>query len=297
MVKKAPAVVLPSWNRLKFPHKADQNARLLLGMIQDDLPKRRGKNRGGYRGDTIELPELLRHLEEQASAKRWQTQRLPFGESAEQSLLYLERTYSSDKVNILLSAGIHGDEPATTAAIAQCILEDELPGHCSYYVFPCLNPTGMTSGTRENSNGVDLNRDYFKKQTKEVHTHVCKLKALPRFDLALHLHEDWEAVGFYLYELSQENSPAIYGRRILDQVGKICPIELAKEIEGMPADRGHIHPRHRYLDRDDWPEAFHMMRHKTDQCLTLEAPSDFEINVRVKALITAVQTAIAVTLG
>jgi hypothetical protein len=40
-----------------------------------------------------------------------------------------------------------------------------------------------------------------------------------------------------------------------------------------------------------------MMRHKTDHCLTLETPSDFELDIRVKALITAVQAAIAVTLG
>lgn len=266
-------------------------------MMMERLPKRLLKNKDGYRGDPIDLNVILTQLEDQSKAKGWKIEHLPFGNTSRESLLFLESRDDHHQKGVLISGGIHGDEPATTATIAQCILEDLLPRHCSYYVFPCLNPTGMTSGTRENSNGVDLNRDYFKKQTNEVQTHLHKLEALPRLDLALHLHEDWEADGFYLYELSKENTPAIYGRRILDQVGKVCPVELAKKIEGMPADRGLIHPRHRYLDRDDWPEAFHMMSHKTDHCLTLESPSDFEINVRVKALITAVQTAIAVTLG
>ena len=266
-------------------------------MMQDDLPKRCGKNKDGYRGTSIDLDNILGQLEDQSKAEGWKSEHLHFGNTSRESLLFQESRDTHHQRRVLISGGIHGDEPATTAAIAQLILKDELRGGISYYVFPCLNPTGMRRGVRENAEGFDLNRDYFKKKTNEVQTHLRKLEALPRFDLALHLHEDWEADGFYLYELSQENTPAIYGRPIIDQVGKVCPVELAKKIEGMPADRGLIHPRHRYLDRDDWPEAFHMMRHKTDHCLTLEAPSDFELNVRVKALTTAVQTAIAVTLG
>jgi len=265
--------------------------------MMETLPKRLLKSKDGYRGASIDLDNILNQLESSSNAKAWKTEHLPLGKSSRESLLCLESSDTHRQKSVLISGGIHGDEPATTAAIAQLIINDELPGSISYYVFPCLNPTGMRRGVRENAEGFDLNRDYFKKKTNEVQTHLRKLEALPRFDLALHLHEDWEADGFYLYELSQENTPAIYGRPIIDQVGKVCPVELAKKIEGMPADRGLIHPRHRYLDRDDWPEAFHMMRHKTDHCLTLEAPSDFELNVRVKALTTAVQTAIAVTLG
>lgn len=265
--------------------------------MKEALPKRLCKNRNGYLGEPIDLDAILNQLVHHTEAQQWNTEKLPFNKTPEASLLYLESYNPNKNKKILLTGGIHGDEPATTAAIAQLILQNELPSNHSYCIFPCLNPNGMRQGTRENADGVDLNRDYFKQQTNEVQTQLRKLETLPRFDVALLLHEDWESSGFYLYELSKENEPAIYGRNILDKVSSICPIETAGNIEGMPADHGLIHPKHRYLDRDDWPEAFYMMQHKTDNCLTLEAPSDFELNVRVKALITAVQTAIKLTLG
>jgi hypothetical protein len=45
--------------------------------------------------------------------------------------------------------------------------------------------------------------------------------------------------------------------------------------------------------RPQWPEAFWLYRHKTRLSYTIEAPSDFPLAVRVKALAEAIRGALA----
>jgi hypothetical protein len=48
------------------------------------------------------------------------------------------------------------------------------------------------------------------------------------------------------------------------------------------------------LSRPQWPEAFWLLRNKTRHSYTLEAPSDFPLETRVAALVTAVKTVVEV---
>ena len=112
----------------------------------------------------------------------------------------------------------------------------------AWTIFPLMNPTGWDAGTRENSAGCDLNRDYFRLSQPEVRTQVEWLERREsRFDWALCLHEDWESRGFYLYEVGVADAPRI-GRSILRTVEAVMPVELSPEIDGMPAVRGLIAP-------------------------------------------------------
>ena len=45
-------------------------------------------------------------------------------------------------------------------------------------------------------------------------------------------------------------------------------------------------------EREEWPEAIHLIHHKTRLNYTLEAPSDYPLPTRVNALVRAVQAAI-----
>ena len=101
---------------------------------------------------------------------------------------------------IYISSGIHGDEPAGPVALRRLIDEDRWPGDTELILCPCLNPTGLQAKTRENRHGIDLNRDYRDPKSEEVRAHMAWLNQLPRFDLSLVLHEDWEADGYYLYD-------------------------------------------------------------------------------------------------
>lgn len=57
---------------------------------------------------------------------------------------------------ILVIGVFHGDEPQ-----GKFLIDNYLSNNKSKLLFiPCLNPDGMAQGTRTNSNGVDLNRNF-----------------------------------------------------------------------------------------------------------------------------------------
>ena len=128
-------------------------------------------------------------------------------------------------------------------------------------------------------------------EAQETVAHINWLKRQPKFDLCLCLHEDWEAHGFYVYELNPEGQPSL-AEKIVARVAEVCPIDTSELIEGRPAQKGIIRPSVDPRSRPQWPEAFFLLTHKTRLSYTLEAPSDFPLSVRVAALIAAVRGAL-----
>ena len=157
------------------------------------------------------------------------------------------------------------------------------------WICPCVNPAGFERGTRENENGVDLNRDYREPLSAEVQAHVSWLKQQPRFDFAVCLHEDWEAQGFYVYERAMDGSGGVLAPRIVAAVEPVCPIDLSPEIDGWPARGGVIEANDDPSARPLWAEAVYLTTANTVHSCTLEAPSDFPLGVRVDALVVGVR--------
>ncbi len=65
----------------------------------------------------------------------------------------------SGSVEIVVLASIHGDEPETTVVVSEalrCLPQGDLRAA----VILCGNPDGLLRGTRGNSRGVDLNRNF-----------------------------------------------------------------------------------------------------------------------------------------
>jgi hypothetical protein len=117
------------------------------------------------------------------------------------------------------------------------------------------------------------------------------LQRQPSFDVCLCLHEDWEAKGFYLYELNPDHQPSL-AEAIVARVGEVCPVDRSEVIEGRPAANGIIRPGVDPRSRPDWPEAFFLVTHKTRLSYTLEAPSDYPLAARVAALVAGVRAAL-----
>ena len=69
----------------------------------------------------------------------------------------IELLGNEDFKNILVIGVFHGDEPQGKFLIEE-YLKNNLTSKLLF--IPCLNPDGMKSGTRTNSNGVDLNRNF-----------------------------------------------------------------------------------------------------------------------------------------
>jgi murein peptide amidase A len=59
----------------------------------------------------------------------------------------------------LLVAALHGEEPETLL-LARRVLEHVPAADSRFAVVPCLNPDGVLAGTRQNANGVDINRNF-----------------------------------------------------------------------------------------------------------------------------------------
>jgi murein peptide amidase A len=251
---------------------------------------RRHGNRGGYGGERIDIEAMLREVKAVAGASCWDIESMGAGAGPE--LLALTRRVPDPTRRVYISAGIHGDEPAGPLGALELLKQNRWPADTEVCLVPCLNPTGFALNRRENADGRDLNRDYRAPSTREVQAHVAWLARQQDFHSAFCLHEDWEAQGFYLYELNPDGYPSLAGR-IVEAVSKVCPIDPAEVIDGWPALSGIIRPEFRPGERLDWPEAFYLVKSRTRHSYTLEAPSDYTLELRVKALVTGVQAALA----
>ncbi|MBM3875685.1 MAG: M14 family metallocarboxypeptidase [Verrucomicrobia bacterium] len=257
--------------------------------------QRLGKNAGAYRGETIEIESVLGKTIAAARRHGWNVKCLEAAPGLSLCALHRASRVSPRTTHhaprIYLSTGIHGDEPAGPLAAQRLIEEDAWPADCDFWLCPCLNPTGFPRNSRESALGHDLNRQYSQFDAPETRAHVEWLKQQPPFDLTLCLHEDWEAQGFYLYELNPSGLPT-RAEAVIEAVAKVCPIDHSAEIEGRAARGGIIRPDTDPRSRPQWPESFWLLTHKSPQSYTFEAPSDFSMEVRVSALVAAANSAL-----
>jgi len=107
------------------------------------------------------------------------------------------------KIKILLWSQMHGDESTATKSLFDLInfISKEHHTHkglvrllqkCTLIIVPIVNPDGALAYTRENTNGIDLNRDAQKLNTKEariLHELVTSVK--PDFAFNLHDQTSW----------------------------------------------------------------------------------------------------------
>jgi protein MpaA len=248
----------------------------------------------GYRGETIDILIALREIETAALQHGWTSE--AFHETPKFKFLALHRSPFATRgpqspIRIYLSTGIHGDEPAGPLAALRLLQENRWPADLELWLCPCLNPAGFALNRRENDQGKDLNRDYRHLETAEVRAHVAWLQRQPLFDLCLCLHEDWEARGFYVYELNPENRPSL-AESIVARVAEVCPIDQSEMIEDRPARNGIIRPNLDPATRPRWAEAFYLITSKTRLSYTLEASSAFPLPVRVAALVEGARAAL-----
>ena len=258
--------------------------------------QRLNRNHGGYRGETTDLPATLTAFRDATRRTGWTLEDVPAGEALQLLAAHRAPVAPPDGAPILrvyLSAGIHGDEPAGPLALRQLVEVNAWPPGLALWLMPCLNPTGFPANRRENNAGNDLNRDYRYPVTAEVRAHCAWLQRQPSFDVAFCLHEDWEALGFYLYELNPDRQPSL-APQIIEAVAAVCPVDPSPLIEGRVANGGIIRPDLDPASRLQWPEAFYLIQHKTRLSYTLEAPSDFPLGARVQALVAGVNAALTV---
>jgi len=231
--------------------------------------------------------DLVARFEHAARAAQFRVEH--FGSIAGVPLLALTKRTPGPRPRLYFSAGIHGDEPAGPLALLDMLESGVFDARANWFLCPLLNPTGFLRGTRENTDGLDLNRDYKHLASAEIRAHVRWLQRQPNFDFTICLHEDWESQGFYLYELNPTDRPG-YVDAMLTAVEQCCPIETAAVIDGRESvSRGLIRPIADPLQREQWPEAIYLVAHHTTLTYTLESPSALDLPTRTRALRAAVE--------
>lgn len=198
----------------------------------------------------------------------------------------------SDGPLVYVSAGIHGDEPAGPLALLDLMAEGFFCPSIRWIICPALNPDGLAAHTRENGAGIDLNRDYFVQSTTEARTHAAFLDTIGTPILSISLHEDWETVGFYLYELNLTGAPTTHAYRILEAVSPWFNPEPGPEIDGHESyEPGWIyHPSEPDIP-EGWPEAIYIIKKGCPLSFTFESPSSSPLTDRVAALAAGVRAA------
>jgi hypothetical protein len=249
----------------------------------------------------IESPATLRHAHSHdypRLVKRWRSAASKaglaievFAKADKYPLLHLFSKKPPKKApSVYLSAGIHGDEPAATEALLTWIEGNaERARTLNLRIFPCLNPWGLVHNKRSDAEGRDLNRCYRNCSLPIVSAH-CLLVKKSVYDLALILHEDYDAQGAYLYETSP--SKPHWGEQIIAAMSRHMPPDPRRRIDTSRATNGIIRRR---ITRDlmpDWPEAFLLHFHGARRVFTIETASEFHIDARVEAHLAAIDAAI-----
>ena len=202
------------------------------------------------------------------------------------------RSKSPGSFRLYLSAGIHGDESASTEAILSWVktnasrLED-----FDLTIFPCLNPWGLVHNKRTDADGIDLNRCYLVPDSIPHLSAQASLIAGRRFDLAIILHEDYDARGVYVYETTAKRP--FLGESIIAAMGTHLPADVRRRIDDSPAKGGVIRRRVTRDTLPEWPEAFLLHFEHADCTFTIETPSEAAINSRVTAHRAAIDAAIS----
>ena len=207
------------------------------------------------------------------------------------------RSNPAARAKIYLSSGVHGDEPAPPQAFLELLRHGVFDDRAEWYLVPLLNPTGFVARTRENSEGIDLNRDYRQPRSAEILAHTRWLARQPRFDVTFCLHEDYEASGFYLYEVNADGLPSL-ADVMLAAAATHGPIEQATVIDGREASGpGLIRPAIDPILREAWPEALFLREHHTHLSYTLETASVQPPAQRVATTVAAIEAALRVLPG
>lgn len=169
----------------------------------------------------------------------------------------LSENRDRDLPQIILSAGIHGEEPAGVYALLDFMNRgiSKYLDHFSFLILPCLNPHGFTRGVRFASGVADLNRWF---ENAAGVPEVAAVKELLRrfpgpYRLAIDLHEtdthmprgekpttENIPAGFYMYETTPTGEPVL-GPEILREVRKAGhPVSRRRSVYGAECYNGLI---------------------------------------------------------
>ena len=193
-------------------------------------------------------------------------------------------------------AGVHGDEPAGSWGLLQWA-ESRIDwlARRPVCLLPCFNPWGLVNNRRHDAEDRDLNRLFHEKEVPLIQA-WHEFVGADRYEVALHLHEDYDARGTYVYELTTPDwELAESGLAASDP---IIPRERRTEIEGIEFERGILRRTEGMEEAVDeeldggYPEAIYVFLHHARAALTFETPSEFSLWQRIQAQVAFLEAVV-----
>jgi Succinylglutamate desuccinylase / Aspartoacylase family len=221
----------------------------------------------------------------------------------------------SDRPTVLVSGGVHGDEPAGVYA-ALDFVEHLMPRFrfdFNFFVLPCANPSGFEMDTLQSLSGANLNR-LFDTGSAEPEIRGIEdwlMKEPARFLATFDLHEtvpEFSGEGFtardnphacYLYETVRGRKKR-FGKQLIESLPPSFDVCRWSTIYADINSDGVIsYPeanRNLVYAQETTFEAF-LMHHKTDHAFTTETPTGWSIEKRVQAQLQWLETALRILKG
>ena len=232
--------------------------------------------------------EIVARIESTATAPSVALTHLPITQLG-LDLLRLDVTPIQQPVaRVGLFAGTHGNEPAGVAALlefAEQHLWNSYP-RLAFSVFPCLNPTGFDLGTRENSAGIDMNRQFSRDDVPEVRAVRAAIEE-DMFDITIDAHEDPDELGYYMYAHFEDQS---WMASIVDAVATVGPINVKPIVDDNPVVNGVVTFAYNededaalreFMRRDEWPLPLFLYSVGSRFGMTTETPGQIDLDIRV----------------
>jgi protein MpaA len=191
------------------------------------------------------------------------------------------------RVSICVVAGIHGDEPdgilGALEFARRFAQSRELTGSYALTMYPCINPHGYEQMTRENANGRDLNREFFRGSAEPEVRIMERELGQQQFSGFIAGHSDYESFGLYAYATGAVLSERL-AKPALFQASAVIPINMQPVIDGHPARYGIINEK--------FPGSLGpLSKGPTEPFdITIETPNLFALRKRVEAQAIAFET-------
>lgn len=226
------------------------------------------------------------------------------------ALVTVPKKLGDNRKDVLLSAGVHGDEPAGVFATLEFLEKHaaEYKDRFRFFVFPCVNPSGFEADQLESSGGQNINRS-FKKETPSAEARLV-MEQLAKwnriFAFAMDMHEIppyWADEGFtekdnphaaYLYETHVDKTKRI-GRAMIDALPKGTEVSQWPKIYGDVADRGLVSYPEGNLNKV-YAEATtldgYVQGRFSPHTFTNETPTDWALEKRIRTQLSWLRTAL-----
>ena len=195
---------------------------------------------------------------------------------------------------VLITGGMHGDEPAGVEAVLQFLERDNTTRlkNFSFLVIPCINPYGYVHNTRETLDGIDINRAFETDDVAEVAI-VKKALGQTQFSLAIDFHEDYDATGFYLYEGKRDEK--YIGPRLATAAKAIGPLDPDDPGEDAPDLAEGV-----YKVATSWGTQGltpYLLHFHSEHVIISETPTVWQLEQRVALHLTILDTALDIISG